>query len=105
MASLLTAETVARHLALPEELVIEEGLRALLLREISKAERDIAEIRERYNVLEPEELQQAIAAQRIPGHPAWEDYLDWQNSKDFVQRIRSLLETTYADKPPLSTSA
>ncbi len=90
---------------MPPDVVMEEGLRALLLREIAKAESDIAQIRERYGVLESEDLKQAIADQLVPGHPAWEDYIDWQNSKEFVQRVKSLLAKSYADEHSLSSSA
>lgn len=46
---------------------------------MAKLEVEVARFRKRYGVLEPESLRSTIAEGRIPGHPAWEDMIDWQN--------------------------
>lgn len=103
---MLTPDRVAEVLAITEESAVEQGLRALLLREMAKLEVEVARFRERYGVLGPESLRNAIAEQQIPGHPAWEEMIDWQNCLADYQQIRHLLEDTgNANTQPLPRSA
>ena len=72
---------------------------------MTNLETEIARFRERYGVLEPEDLRNAIATSRLPGHPAWEEMIDWQNCLDDHRQIRNLLkDTSDAYSQQLSTS-
>lgn len=79
-------------LALPETELIRRGLLALIEKEIRLAEDEIASIRERYDVFSKENLYQAIEEKKIPGHPAWEDYIIWKNKEAHIQKLRRLAE-------------
>ena len=88
---MLTLQSVAQELSLPEDALLQHSLTAFLLREISLIEAEIGQLRERYAVLRPADLKDAISAGRVVAHPAWEDYIDWQNSIKSIQSIRTLL--------------
>ncbi len=93
---MLTIEAVSENLSLPENEVIHRGLRSLLLAEINRAEADIGQLRERYNVLTPDELKQAITDGTIYAHPAWEDYIIWQNTLESRSDLTHMLSTDHA---------
>ena len=80
-------------LALPESEVIHKGLLALIEKEIRLSESEIAEIRERYDTFSKEALYQAIQNGKIPGHPAWEDYIIWKNKEAHIARLRQVAES------------
>ena len=103
---MLTLQSVAQELSLPEDTLLHQSLTAFLLREISLIEAEIGQLRERYAVLWPAELKDAISTGRVVAHPAWEDYIDWQNSIESIQSIRRLLmESTNGSTRTLSTPA
>lgn len=103
---MLTLQAVAQELSLPEDTLLQQSLTAFLLREISLIEAEIGQLRERYAVLRPADLKEAISEGRVVAHPAWEDYIDWQNSIEAIQSIRTLLtESTNGISRTLSTPA
>ena len=103
---MLTLQAVAQELSLPEDVLLQQSLTAFLLREISLIEAEIGQLRERYAVLRPADLKDAISERRVIAHPAWEDYIDWQNSIEAIQSIRTLLtESTNGSTRTLSTPA
>jgi len=67
-----------------------EGLLAFIEKEIRLAEREIAQIRERYDVFSKESLDQAIQNGEIAGHPTWEDYIVWKNKEAHLARLRQM---------------
>ncbi len=87
----LTME-LSNTLAIPESEVVRKGLLAFIDKEIRLAEWEIAQIRERYEVLSPEALYQAIQEGQVAGHPAWEDYIVWKNKKAHMARLRQMVE-------------
>ena len=93
---MLTIEAVSENLSLSENEVIQRGLRSLLLAELSRSEAEIAHLRERYNLLTADILKQAIAKGTIQAHPAWEDYIVWQNTLETITELSHLLELDYA---------
>lgn len=88
---MLTLQSVAKELSVPEELLIEQSLRVFLVREISLIEAEIAQLRERYTLMGPDQLKQAISEGRVVAHPAWDDYIDWQNAVENIESICQLL--------------
>ena len=88
---MLVLKTVAERMARPELEVMQQSLRAYLLREIGLIEADLQRYRERYSVFEPEELHNLIEVGAVPSHPAWEDYLEWQNGVDAIADLHELL--------------
>jgi hypothetical protein len=77
-------------MTLPESEAVRKGLLALIEKEIRFAEREIAEIRERYDLFSQEALSQAIQDGKITGHPAWEDYIIWKNKQAHIARLRQV---------------
>lgn len=90
----MTVQTLATELSAifhrPEPDVVQQGLLALIAKEIRAAETEIAEIRERYNVFTREALYDAIQNDQVAGHPAWEDYIVWKNKEAHIGRLRQL---------------
>jgi hypothetical protein len=90
----MTVQTLAAELSVifhrPEPDVVQQGLLALIAKEIRAAETEIAEIRERYNVFTREALYSAIQDGQVAGHPAWEDYIVWKNKEAHIGRLRQL---------------
>ena len=61
-------------------------------KEIWLAELEIANIRERYDVLARQDLYRAIQDGQIAAHPAWEDYIVWKNTEIHIAGLRQLAE-------------
>lgn len=88
----INIEQIAKRFGLSQEALLDQRAHALLLREIGELEREIAGLRERYSVLTPEELKQAMDERRVPEHPTWEDYIDWLNMTDSIHEIKTIWE-------------
>lgn len=82
----------ARALTLSPDELVQRSLRAFVESEIRLAEQDIADIRERYHVLAPQELHEKIESRDIYSHPAWEDLIEWETLLDHISRLRALQE-------------
>lgn len=87
----LTLE-LSELMATSEDEVIRRGMLALIEKELRQAEIEIAQIRERYDVFSKEELYRRIEEGKIPGHPAWEDYIVWKNKEAHVQQLLQMTE-------------
>jgi hypothetical protein len=68
--------------------LINKSLISFVEREIKCAEEDIADIRERYAVFSKEELYEAIKSKQIASHPAWEDYIVWENKEKYIADLK-----------------
>jgi len=90
----MTAQTLATELSAifdrPERDLVQQGLLALIAREIRSAELEIAEIRERYNVFTRDALYDAIQDGQVAAHPAWEDYIVWKNKEAHISRLKQV---------------
>ncbi len=60
-------------------------------KEIRLAEAGIAVLKDRYNVASKEELYEVIMSKKIPSHPAWEDYIVWQNKENYIADLKARL--------------
>jgi len=80
----------ARALALSPDELVQRSLRAFIESEVRLAEKDIADIRERYHVFVPQELREKIESGKIPSHPAWEDMIEWETLLNHIARLRTL---------------
>ncbi len=90
MRKLLIKE-IAEQLQIPSKELVEGGAIAYLERELRLAERDIADLRDRYGVLSPEQLEQLITTGRVYSHPAWEDLIVWENTLHHMDKLNELL--------------
>jgi hypothetical protein len=87
---------IARILDLDPKELLAEGVLAYLHKELRLTEEDLADLRERYNVLSPHELEEQIRQGVIPPHPAWEDLIEWENLEAYKQKLQSLLTELHA---------
>ena len=88
-AQMLTS-SLSRQLGMPEDELIHKSLLAFIEKEILLAESQIADIRERYNVLSEAELSQAIREGTTDPHPAWEVYIVWKNKSSHIKMLRRI---------------
>ncbi len=83
-----SATRISKIVGVSEEEIINKSLISFIEREIKLSEADIADIRERYNVMSKEELYEAIKTKKIASHPAWEDYIIWKNKEWYVEDLK-----------------
>jgi hypothetical protein len=83
----ITAD-LSHVIGLPENELIHRGLVSFMEKEIRLAEADIADLIDRYNVALKEDLYEAIKSQKIPSHPAWEDYIVWKNKEKYINDLK-----------------
>jgi hypothetical protein len=83
-----SAKRISKIVGVSEEEIINKSLISFIEREIKLSEADIADIRERYNVMSKEELYEAIKTKKIASHPAWEDYIIWKNKERYVEDLK-----------------
>ncbi len=83
-----SATRISKIVGVSEEETINKSLISFIEREIKLSEADIADIRERYNVMSKEELYEAIKTKKIASHPAWEDYIIWKNKERYVEDLK-----------------
>ncbi|UUX92522.1 hypothetical protein [Methanoplanus endosymbiosus] len=85
---MITVDGISQITGLSREEVINRGLISFIEIEIRLAEMDIADVRERYNVLSKEDLYEAIKGRKIESHPAWEDYIVWKNKEKYIEDLK-----------------
>jgi len=91
-----TIEEIAEQLQISSQELIEGGTIAYLQRELRLAEQDTANLRERYGVLSPQELEQLIVDKKVYSHPAWEDLIAWENTLHHAEKVKELLRRMQA---------
>ena len=85
---MVSATRISKIVGVSEKEIINKSLISFIEREIKLSEADIADIRERYNVMSKEELYEAIKTKKIASHPAWEDYIVWKNKERYVEDLK-----------------
>ena len=85
---MVSATGISKIVGVSEEEVINKSLISFIERELRLSEADIADIRERYNVISQEELYDAIKTKKIASHPAWEDYIVWKNKERYIEDLK-----------------
>ncbi len=87
---------IAKALNISPENLLAEGTLAYLHKELRLVEEDLADLRERYGLLSPQELEKKIRDALIPAHPAWEDLIEWENLEAYKQKLNDLLAELHA---------
>ena len=85
----ITADGLHLPKALVEQFGWREGTKVML--GTSLAEEDIADLRDKYLVLNKGDLEKHIKDKSIPEHPAWEDLITWENTEEYIQKLKNLL--------------
>jgi hypothetical protein len=92
----IDTEKIAKALDISPENLLAEGTLAYLHKELRLVEEDLADLRERYGLLSPQELEKKIRDDLIPAHPAWEDLIEWENLEAYKQKLNDLLTELHA---------
>ena len=85
---MVSATRISKIVGVSEEELLSRSLITFTEREIRLAKADIADLRERYNVMSKEELYEAIETKKIASHPAWEDYIVWKNKERYIEDLK-----------------
>ena len=86
----VTLEKLAKELEIPKNELLTLGFIAYLEHELRLAEEDVADFRDKYLVLNKEELEKHVKQKSIPEHPAWEDLIAWENTELYIQKVKNL---------------
>lgn len=84
-------EELARVASRDARVVETEAAAAWVLCELATIDREICEYARRYGASSPEDLDRLIRDGKIPGHPSWEDSLDWANLLAYRERLLSAM--------------
>lgn len=90
----LSVEDVASATGESEELILHKGLGSYLDRELREAGVRINELKKRYGVEDPSELEEKIEGGSVDEHPAWEELIEWENLEKRISRLKELSEST-----------
>jgi len=77
-------------LGMPEEAIFREGLKKLLLSKAEENGKLIESLKEKYGVSGYAELESKIKSGELPGHPAWEDVILWEELARHTEALRGL---------------
>jgi hypothetical protein len=87
----VSLEELAKELDLPANVLLNRSLAAYIEHELRLAEEDIADLREKYLVTDRHELERRVKERFIPSHPAWEDIITWENTEQYITRLKGYL--------------
>jgi hypothetical protein len=89
---MLKVDEISHRLNIPVEELLKESIVAYLEKELRLAEEDIADIRDRYDVISKEELEKKVKDGKIYSHPAWEDLITWENTESYISKIKDVMK-------------
>ncbi len=87
-----TIVQISKELNLQPDELTQRSLLAYLEHELRLAEKDIADIRDKYFVANREELEKRIKNKRIYSHPAWEDLIVWENTEEYISKLKRMIQ-------------
>lgn len=82
---------VGSLLGIPEEAVLREGLKKLLISKIEENGDIVDGLKEKYGVSGYLELEDKIRKGEVPEHPAWEDVILWEELSRHTEALQELL--------------
>lgn len=83
---------ISKELNIPSNELTQRCLIAYLEHELRLAEEDIANIRDKYLVATSIELEKKIKSKQIYSHPAWEDLIAWENTKEHIAKLKKWIK-------------
>ena len=87
----IAIEELAKELNISPDVLLTRSLAAYIEHELRLAEDDIADLREKYLVTDRDELEKRIKERSIPSHPAWEDLIAWENTEQYITKLKDYL--------------
>jgi hypothetical protein len=82
-------EQISKDLNIPSKELLNRSLIAYLEHELRLAEEDIADLRDKYFVINRKELEKKIKTKETASHPAWEDLIVWENTEKYIEKLKS----------------
>ena len=79
-------------LGIPRDRLPREGLRQFLLSKIDENGQIIERLKEKYDVIGYLQLEDKIRLGEVPGHPAWEDVILWEQLSIHTAKLRDLVK-------------
>ncbi|MBU0512049.1 MAG: hypothetical protein KKD28_05130 [Chloroflexi bacterium] len=92
MAVPATVERVANALHISADKLMQRSVRAFLRQEMRAAQMDIADLQDRYGVMDAVGLQKEIEQGEIYSHPAWENSIEWEQLESHLTHLERLLD-------------
>jgi len=83
---------ISRRLDITPEELVKKSILSFLVHEIRQAEWEASDIKERYSVSSPVELENRIKSKAVYSHPAWEDLIRWENIDNYISRLKAIEE-------------
>lgn len=84
-------EDLAKELDIPTDVLLNRSIIAFVGHELRLAEDDVADLREKYLLADRSELEKRIKDHLIPSHPAWEDIILWENTEQYIKKLKDYL--------------
>lgn len=78
-------------LGMPAEALLREALRQFLASKIDQNESMVRDLKEKYGVSGFPELEDRVRQGQLPGHPAWEDVILWEQLSRHTEALRGLI--------------
>jgi len=88
-----TIAQISKELNISPDELTQRSLLTYLEHELRLAEEDIADIRDKYLVATRAELEKNIKSRKIYSHPAWEDLIAWENTEDYIAKLKRTIQT------------
>ena len=92
MAVPATFERVASVLHISTDGLMRRSVRAFLRQEMRAVQMDIADLQDRYGVMDTVKLQKKIEQGEIYSHPAWENSIEWEQMENHLAHLEQLLD-------------
>lgn len=86
-------------LGVPGEIIFKEGLKKYLISKVEENLHAISNLQKKYGVTEYLELETQIRKGDIPGHPAWEDVILWEELSRHTEALQNLISRLEAGEP------
>lgn len=83
-------EHIAKELTISRRELERRSLDAFIERERRLANLDIANLQDRYGVRTAREMANRIEIKAVYSHPAWEEMIEWERLKVYLQRLNEL---------------
>jgi len=91
-----TIAQISKEFNISLDELTQRSLLAYLEHELRLAEEDIADIRDKYLVATRTELEKNIKSKKIYSHPAWEDLIAWENTEEYMTKLKKTIQAISA---------
>lgn len=83
---------LSKELEIPERKIVDESIHVFLEKELRDASAEILTIKTRLSVSGIKELRSKIENGEVEEHPAWEQFIYWENLEKRVKVVNSWMQ-------------